>query len=131
MAIVRQGRVIAAAALASALCTPVASRAVSPALIDPRTLEGSWTLTGPDAGSCRLVLKVAPAADGQGLALELGDCAMLGEPVASASNWRASSDGFALAAADRATLLFFSPADEGVFSARARDGREYLLRRSR
>jgi hypothetical protein len=128
----RQGKAIAAAVLALVLSAPLASRAMtSPALLEPAALAGTWTLTGPDARRCHLVLKAVAAADGQGLALELGDCARWDGPIGKASNWRTSNDGFGLATADRSTVLFFSNEGDGLFAARARDGNRYELRRSR
>jgi hypothetical protein len=125
----RQGKAIVATALAFALLSSLASHAMTPALLDPKALAGTWTLTGPDAKSCQLVLKAAPAAGGQGLALELGDCAGLGPPLDQAASWRTSNDGFGLATADRSTALFFSNEGGGLFAARTRDGRRYELRR--
>lgn len=127
----RQGEAIVASALALFLSSAGASHAMtSPALLEPEALAGSWTLTGPGAKTCRLVLKATAAADGQGLALELGDCAKLEAPIAQASNWRTSNDGFGLATADRSTVLFFSNEGGGLFAARTRDGRRYELRRN-
>jgi hypothetical protein len=126
----RQDRATAAIVLALALLAPIESRAMTPALLDPATLAGTWILTGAGSGPCRLVLKAVAAADGQGLALELGDCARRGPPISQAANWRVSNDGFGLAAADRSTVLFFSNEGEGLFAARTRDGRRYELRRA-
>ena len=127
----RQGRAIAMT-LALALAAPLGSFAMTtPALIEPAALAGAWTLTGPGGKTCRLVLKAAPAADGQGLAVEIGDCAKWDGPIGQVSNWRTSNDGFGLATADRSTVLFFSNEGDGLFAARTRDGTRYELRRAR
>jgi hypothetical protein len=128
----RQDQAFAAAGavLALVLSAPLQSRAMMPALIDPKALAGEWTLTGPGQRACRLVLKAEPAPGGQGLALELGDCAGWEGPIAQAASWRTSNDGFGLATADRSTVLFFSNQGGGRFRAKARDGREYVLTRS-
>lgn len=111
------------------LVQPAASLAMTPALLDPQTLAGAWTLTGPDAGTCRLILKATAAAAGKGLALDLGDCARADDPIGTASHWRVSSDGFGLAAVDGSTVLFFSNQGGGRFMAKTRDGRRYTLAR--
>lgn len=101
---------------------------MTPALLDPQALAGAWTLSGPGARTCRLVLKATAAPGGKGLALDAGDCA--GLPVAGASHWRVSSDGFGVAAADGSTVLFFSNQGGGRFMAKARDGGRYTLVRA-
>lgn len=127
----RRDQAIAAAVLALILSIPIASRAMtSPALLDPSALAGAWTLSGPGAKTCRLVLKATAAAGGQGLALELGDCAAWPGPIGQAAGWTASNDGFGLVTADRSTVLFFSNEGDGLFAARARDGTRYELRRA-
>jgi hypothetical protein len=126
----RQGQAIAAAVLALAVSSPLQSQAMtSPALLDPKALAGTWTLTGPGSRICHLVLKAEAALGGPGLALELGDCAGWAGPIGQAASWQASNDGFGLATADRSTVLFFGNEGGGLFAARARDGTRYELRR--
>lgn len=128
----RQGKAaVAAAALAFALSLPPASHAMtSPALLEPQALAGTWTLTGPGSRTCRLVLKAQPAAPGQGLAVELGECAGWAGPIGHLASWSTSNDGFGLVTVDGSTRLFFSNEGGGLFAARARDGARYELRRA-
>ena len=127
----RQGKSTAAAALALVLSSPLASHAMtSPALLEPQALAGRWVLSGPDSKTCHLVLKAAAARGGQGLAVELGDCARWAAPISRLATWQTSNDGFGLATADRSTTLFFSNEGGGLFAARTRDGTRYELRRA-
>lgn len=100
-------------ALAALALTTGEARAMTPRLIDPAEVAGEWTLERTGGGSCRIRLKAERAAGGY--ALELGACGALGPALAAVTNWRASSDGIALAEADRSTVLFLARHGEGLF----------------
>lgn len=124
-------RKLAAAAALTLASQATEGQAMTPALLDPARLAGAWTLTGPGGKSCRLELKAEAAAGAPGLALDVRDCARAGLPVARANHWRVSSDGLAFAAADRATVLFFSAQGGDRFEATTRDGVRFSLERAR
>lgn len=96
------GPMLAALALASG------ASAMTPRLIEPSEVAGEWTLRREGGGECRLRLTDTPVAGAGGYAVDLGDCAKLSPALAAISNWRGSSDGVALAGADRSTVIFLS-----------------------
>jgi hypothetical protein len=87
---------LAAAGAAQAMTTP--------ALIDPASVAGTWTLSREGGPSCTLTLKAAGSGT-RGHPLELGSCAGVAG-ISAAKSWRVSSDGIGLAAADGSTVIF-------------------------
>ncbi|HEX8231975.1 MAG TPA: AprI/Inh family metalloprotease inhibitor [Caulobacteraceae bacterium] len=97
------GPALAALALATG-----GSAMTSPRLIEPSEMAGEWTLRWEGGGACRIRLTDTPVAGTGGYAVDLGDCSQLSPALAAVTNWRGSTDGIALAEADRSTVMFLS-----------------------
>lgn len=114
-------RALATAALLLSACAAPGAGAHSPALADPQSLAGAWTLTLPSA-TCRIVLTATASAHGY-RAAPRGACPA---PIAQ---WRPVPDGLELAGADGLTLILFEPVGPGAFEGRDADRRRARLTR--
>ena len=96
---------LAAAGAAQAMTTP--------ALIDPASMAGTWTLAREGGPSCTLTLKLGEPGATRGHPLDIGSCARVGG-ISAAKSWRVSSDGIGLAAADGSTVIFLARHGPGL-----------------
>jgi hypothetical protein len=96
----------------AALALATGASSMTPRLIEPSEIAGEWRLKKEGGGECRIRLTDQPVESVGGYAVELGDCGSLAQGLSRVTNWRASSDGVALAQADRTTVLFLSRHNE-------------------
>ena len=95
------------AAVAALAAAGAAQAMTTPALIDPASVAGTWTLSREGGPSCTLTLRAGDPGATRGHPLELGSCAEV-PGISAARSWRVSSDGIGLAAADGSTVIFLS-----------------------
>src|SRR4051812_46865529 len=98
---------IAVVAASAALAISGAAQAMTPALLDPAAIAGTWTLSRQGGASCTLTLEAEPAANDRFHRLQLGSCAKLAG-ISAVRQWRVSSDGIGLATPDGSTVIFLS-----------------------
>lgn len=118
----------AALAAAAVLFTTGAADAMTPALLDPQALAGTWVLTKPGLESCRLTLKTDPVESADGFALDIGTCKKI-SALTHVTNWRVAPDGIALAEADRTTVYFMSKHGENLFKGTGKFGGGWTMTR--
>lgn len=100
--------------------------AVTPALIDPAALAGTWSLSS-GGKTCHLSLSLALVEGTKAHSIDLGDCVEAGFP--RLRSWSAESDGLAFEL-DGGKVLFMSREAADRFEGKGRDGREYVLSRN-
>jgi hypothetical protein len=121
----RKTPALIAALVASAIGS--SAHAMTPALIDPASLAGTWALTS-GGRTCHLALSIAHVQGSQLHELDLGDCVEAGFP--RLRGWAAESDGIGFAL-DGGRVLFLSREEAGRFAGKGRDGHDYVLTRNR
>ena len=128
---VRQSIATLGATLALSLGGAV--QAMTPALLDPAAIAGTWTLARNGGPSCTLTLKADPSSFGRGHALELGSCAGV-EGVSAARYWQVSNDGIRLSG-EQSTVIFLSVHGPDAFRTSGKSsldvGGEWTLTRAK
>jgi protease inhibitor Inh len=110
-----------------------AVQAMTPALLDPAAIAGTWTLARTGGATCTLTLKADPSSYGRGHALELGSCADVAG-ISAARYWQVSSDGIRLSG-EESTVIFLSSHGPDAFRTSGKSsldvGGEWTLTRAR
>jgi hypothetical protein len=101
--------------------------AMAPAVVDPATIAGTWSLTSGDK-VCHLSLGISKTEDGEAYTVDLGDCVEAGLP--RLRGWTAEADGIGLQL-DGGVVLFMAKEEVGRFTGQGHDGRQFILARNR